>query len=252
MEDTAKQDDYLRSNVANMVQSVESQYYARFSGFLDERQQALAEAVLRKLSCTNYLFYGGAENCERLMLGVFPSDVEPDTSLFPIVPAAIHTTSKESFSHRDCLGSLMGLGLKRASVGDIWVTPTAGVLFLSEDVADFVRTQLFRVGRVSVSVDEPCPEELVRVVSFEERTGTVASLRLDCIAALITGKSRTQACALIAAGLVSVNRIPVLQSAKQLSPGDQIVIRGFGKCYLGTEIRTTRKDRLSVTIKKLV
>ena len=64
------------------------------------------------------------------------------------------------------------------------------------------------------------------------------------------GKSRTQACSLIAAGLVSVNRVPVTQPAKQIAPGDQIVIRGFGKCYLGTQIRTTRKDRLFITIQK--
>lgn len=251
MEDISRQDDYLRSNIQNMVQSAERQYYARFSLFLDERQQALTEQVLRRLSCTNYLLYGGAEHCERLMLGVFPSGMELDSTLFPIVPLVARSL-KETFSHRDCLGSLMGLGIKRASVGDIWVNGTAAVLFLTEDVADFVRSALFRIGRIPVSVESPREEELFRTVSYEERSGTVASLRLDCIAAFIMSKSRTQACALIAAGLVSVNRVPVTQPAKQLSPGDQIVIRGFGKCYLGTQIRTTRKDRLSITIQKLV
>lgn len=251
MEDTARQDDYLRSNIQNMVQLAESRYYPRFSVFLDERQQVLAEQVLRRFACTNYLFYGGAENCDRLMLGVFPSDMAPDPALFPIVPLAAHSL-KETFSHRDCLGSLMGLGLKRASVGDIWVNGTTAVLFLTEEVSDFVRLGLFRIGRIPVSVESPCEDELLRTISYEEHNGTVASLRLDCIVAFIIGKSRTQACSLIAAGLVSVNRVPVTQSAKQVAPGDQIVIRGYGKFYLGTQIRTTRKDRLSITIQKLV
>lgn len=251
MEDTARQDDYLRSNIQNMVQLAENQYYPRFSAFLDERQQAIAEQVLRRLACANYLFYGGADHCDRLMLGVFPSDMEPDLILFPIVPLAARSL-KESFSHRDCLGSLMGLGLKRASVGDIWVNGATAVLFLTEEVSGFVRSGLFRIGRIPVSVESPREDELFRTISYEERSGTVASLRLDCIAAFIMGKSRTQACSLIAAGLVSVNRVPVTQPAKQVAPGDQIVIRGFGKCYLGTQIRTTRKDRLSITIQKLV
>ena len=129
---------------------------------------------------------------------------------------------------------------------------TTAVFFLTEEVADFVHSGLFRIGRIPVSVESPREDELFRTISYEERSGTVASLRLDCIAAFIMGKSRTQACSLIAAGLVSVNRIPVTQPAKQVAPGDQIVIRGFGKCYLGTQIRTTRKDRLSITIQKLV
>lgn len=251
MEDTAKQDDYLRSKIQNMVQSAENLYYPRFSAFLDERQQLLAEQTLFQLSCSNYLFYGGAENCDRLMLGVFPSGMEPDPALFPIVSLAAHS-SKESFTHRDCLGTLIGLGLKRASVGDIWIKETAAVFFVTEEISEFVRSQLFRIGRVPVSIALPTVEELVRNVSYEERSGTVASLRLDCVTAFIIGKSRTHACALINAGLVAVNRIPVLQTAKQVAPGDQIVIRGFGKCYLGKQIRTTKKDRLSITIQKLV
>ena len=97
MEDTARQDDYLRSNIQNMVQLAENQYYPRFSAFLDERQQTIAEQVLRRLACTNYLFYGGADHCDRLMLGVFPSDMEPDPTLFPIVPLAARSL-KESFT----------------------------------------------------------------------------------------------------------------------------------------------------------
>ena len=252
MEDTTRQDEYLRSNIQNMAYSAQNQYYARFTSFLDERQQALVESVLKKLHHSCYVLYGGAEDCERLMLGVYPPEEEPDLSLFPIKPLALRASAKESFTHRDCLGSLMGLGLKREAVGDIWINGSTAVVFLTEEVSEFVRSQLFRVGRVPVSVDEPRPEELQRTIRFEEKSGTVASLRLDCIVAFAVGKSRTQASALIEGGLVSVNRVPGISASKQLSPGDQIVVRGFGKCYLGEETRSTKKGRLSITIKKLV
>ena len=70
--DTEKQDDYLRSNVQNMIDTAQTKYYARFSSFLDERQQEIALGVLRQQHFENYLFFGGAEGCERQMLGVFP------------------------------------------------------------------------------------------------------------------------------------------------------------------------------------
>ena len=54
-----------------------------FTDFLTEAEQAAAAAVMRRVGA-NYLLYGGYEDAERRMLGVFPPYDEPDGSLFPI------------------------------------------------------------------------------------------------------------------------------------------------------------------------
>lgn len=249
--DTEKQDDYLRSNVQNMIDTAQTKYYARFSSFLDERQQEIALGVLRQQHFENYLFFGGAEGCERQMLGVFPEGETPDGMLFPIRPLGI-VSRKEPLSHRDCLGSLLGLNIKRTALGDILIHDTRAVLFAAEEVEPFIKSNLLRVGRATVSFYEPEPSELVRTQTFREKTGTVSSLRLDCVVSFLLGKSRSAAAQIISSGLVMVNRVPVMESSKQLSGGDQIVVRGFGKCFLDEEMKPTKKGRLFIKINQLL
>lgn len=250
-EDTEKQDEYLRSNIQNMVHTAQMRYYARFSSFLDERQQGIALGVLKQLRYQNFLFFGGAEGCERQMLGVFPEGEPPDCSLFPIVPLGI-MSQKEPLTHRNCLGSLMGLNIKRTALGDILINDTRAVVFSTEEIAPFIQSNLCRVGHVTVSFYEPDPAELVRTCTFRERTGTVASLRLDCVVSFLLGKSRSAAVQTILSGAVMVNRMPIYEPSKQLVGGEQIVVRGFGKCFLDEEIKTTKKGRLFIKINQLL
>ena len=55
-------------------------------------------------------------------------------------------------SHRDFLGALMGLGIRRETMGDIVLVGKTGYLFCFESVADFILTELTEVGRTRVKV----------------------------------------------------------------------------------------------------
>ena len=90
--------------------------------FLSPQEQAAALRLLRALGVQEgYVFSGGYEGAERQRLFFLPDwaeEPEPDA----IAAVACTWYGGESLTHRDFLGSLMGLGLTRGTIGDILVT----------------------------------------------------------------------------------------------------------------------------------
>lgn len=256
--DLQKQDEYFKSNISNMVSFAEARDTYGFTLFLDERQQLLAEEILRHEKWGNFLFFGGYDQSERKILGVFPrgyncSDIAQTEELFPIASYRFKVPESANLSHRDCLGSLMGLQLKRETIGDIVVSSKeCATIFLHENIASFVLQNLNKVGSYSVYLEKASKEAFVVIRELLPHNGTVPSLRLDCVVALLCGTSRTIAAQTIASGIVKVNCVECSNNSKILSPEDVIVIRGKGKFILENSIKKTKKDRLFVTINQLL
>ena len=242
-----KQDEYLKSNIKNMVHFTQNRNSAKFSAFLDERQQMIATEILNSLNCSDYEFFGGTDQCDRVMLGIFPEHQSRD---FPITPLELIYSEKNTISHRDFLGSLMGLQIKRESIGDIIVSDKITILFVDTDIADFITLNLDKVGRANVKVRIAQTIDIENKQTFEEITGTVSSLRIDCVVALLLNKSRTIATQTIQSNLVKVNFQDVQNISKQVSEGDTITIRGKGKFIVVGPMKKTKKDKYYITINK--
>lgn len=238
--------------VEDLFSIAETRSIPKFSPFLDERQQALARQVAAK-SRGNYLFYSGHPGeGDRLMLGVFPDYCEPDGELFPIVPITVHYRRQDTLSHRDFLGALMGLMIKREAIGDILVGEGLGVLFVTEPVAGVVLDELLKVGSCGVSCQRGLPEELPSAHQYQSMGGTVSSLRLDCVVALVTNLSREKASQLIRSGQVSKNAQPMDSISKEVEEGDKLSIRGYGKFLIGPAGAVTKKGRIHLECKKYI
>lgn len=216
---------------------------AVYGSFLSESQQS--DLFIRKemLPCA-YTLFGGFDDAERKMIGFVSEWDEPD---FPISVLEITGRNLEKLTHRDFLGSIMALGIKREKCGDIITGEKASVL-LHSDIAPFVEQSLFKIGNEGVSVrlssikELSVPEKKVRVVK-----GTVASLRLDAVVAMMTNTGRSSACERINAGRVFVNGICVSKTDMHLSGGEIISVRGFGRATL-EKGGTSRKDRIFITL----
>ena len=247
-----KEDAFFRSHIQNLIVQANARTAPRFSSFLDERQASMAEEILRHNRCSEPgLFFGGAEDCERVMLGVFPEEIPQDTGCFPI--AAIHVrVPGPALTHRDYLGSLMALQIKRETLGDIVRQGDGAILFAAESVAAFICLNLERIGRSSARAETVTDFRLERSGRWEERVGTVSSMRLDCIAALLMNKSRGMAAEAIEAGLVRINGLECLSVSRQVDPEDRITIRGYGRFLLDGGEKRTKKDRILLTVRKQV
>ena len=107
--------------IRDLVTLCDQRGIPRFSAFLDERQQriALSAGSLPGVTCG---FWGGFPDAERKMFYALPDYCSPeDESLYPIRIITAEFPRQYALTHRDFLGALMGCGVKRETIGDIYV-----------------------------------------------------------------------------------------------------------------------------------
>lgn len=104
-----------------------------FLGFLDESQAAFCREALRR-EPGEYLLWGGYEGAERVMAGFFPDYMEPAYEDFPISALTFSYRPGDKLSHRDFLGSFMGLGIERSVIGDLLVEEGRTVAFVRREM----------------------------------------------------------------------------------------------------------------------
>lgn len=221
-----------------------------FLGFLDESQAVFCQDYLSKRKDAAYLFWGGHENAERVMLGFFPDYLEPAPELFPITPFALSYRKEDKLTHRDFLGSFMALGIERSVIGDILVGEGECVAFLREEMGEYFLQNIRRIGRVGVKTSLSWEGTLPGVREFVEMSGVVASERLDCLTAFACRTSREKAAGLIAAGIVSVNHRETLSVSQRVKEGELLSVRRQGRFIIDQLGPLTSKGRLVVKCRK--
>ncbi len=247
-----KEEALFRSRVEDTIQLAQKRNYAAFLGFLDEYEQAEAESVLRKLHVENALFFGGYSDSERCMLGVFAYDDTADTALFPLRTVAFHYRSEVSLSHRDVLGTLMSIGLRRDAIGDILCTAGLSVLFLREEICTYVSDQVTKIGGESVRVELDYVGDLPSPHTFMPIRDTVASPRLDAIVSSLVRCSREQSAQLIRSDMVSVDRAVIRSTSHAVSESQTVTVRGHGKFIIDELGPETKKGRLRFGARKYI
>lgn len=154
-------------------------------------------------------------------------------------------------SHRDYLGALLGLGLQRDKLGDIWVSENGAQAVVAREVSDYIRAGLTSVGRVNVTVREISRDELNPPAPVtRDISVTVQSMRLDAVAAHGFGLSRSKMVREINAGKVYLNWRPCLDPSARVNPGDMLSVRGRGRVEVAEAGGRTKKGRLALLLKK--
>lgn len=246
------EDRTLLSRVLDWAETAEEKYVTRCSFFMDERQCGQCEQVLRSVKYENYMLWGGYENAEREMLCVYPPYSEDIKENFPIVPVTFVYRKEDRLSHRDFLGSLMALQIKRECVGDILVGEGSTAVFLKDTVAQDVLSSLHKIGRVGVKTETGFDINSAPKTEFREISGTVASLRADSVISLALRISREKASTLIIGGSAEINHLKTESPKKIMETGDKFSVRGYGKFLLRSIDGTSKKDRLHITVCKYI
>ncbi len=227
-----------------------SQKRPSFLGFLTEEETALCRDWLGREKDARFLFWGGYEDAERVMIGFFPDYLEPAPELFPVVPLTFSFRREFSLSHRDFLGAFMALGIERDVVGDILVGEGMCVAFIRREMEPYFVQNLSKIGRVGVDVLSGLQGPLPLKREFEECGGVIASERLDCLVALLCRVSREKAAGFITEGLVARNHRETLSVSEHVEEGDIISIRRQGKFIIDQLGPLTKKGRVSVRCRK--
>lgn len=220
--------------------------------FLDPSARQVVEGVLGALNDIGYKGYGGYPRAERQRILVYPAYYLTELLEPPLRAVAVQGDfSYIEVSHRDFLGAILATGLKRERVGDILLVPGGCQVVLTEEALNIVVSQLRDVHRVPVTVVEIDLEQLsVAPERVKEMRTTVASLRLDAVAAFGFGMSRTKMVREIKAERLKVNWKPVDDPACTISEGDVLSMRGRGRVTVEQVTGETRKGRIALLLKR--
>ncbi len=227
-----------------------SQKRPYFLGFLDEGEAAFCEDALMRRKDVRWMFWGGYEQAERRLLGLFPEYLDPGEEHFPLAALTFSFREEDPLSHRDFLGAFMALGIERSVVGDILVGKGRCVAFVRREMEGYFLQNLRKIGRVGVRAASGAEEPLPLHREFLELSGVVASERLDCLVGFLCRSSREKAAALIVSGMVMRNHREILSVSEHVKEGDVLSIRKQGKFIIDRLGPVTSKGRLSVRCRK--
>ena len=217
--------------------------------FLDETYGAILEEKC-KYQKAPFEKYGKIINADRNRYILSQYDVSDDE--FKIVVYKIKYNKKYyEINHRNVLGSLMGLGIKRESLGDIVINNGDVYIACTEEISKFIESEFKFVGKAPIELEE-CNERIENVIRYEDKNYFISSLRIDCVVSAIYGISRSEAQELIIEGLVQVNHIINMNVSHVLKIDDIVSVRHKGKFKVTALNGKTRSDRLNVTLSKRV
>lgn len=229
---------------------VTEQYRPKLTDFLDPRQQEICKLIIGNNEDIGIGFHGGSTKAERKRCLLYPPYLEPDKSDYELAYYELDYPKKFArLEHRQILGALMNVGLRREKFGDIVTDGERFQIILAEEVADFVSWNLTSVGKTKVELKNIEAYDIILIDNvYEEMQVTVSSLRLDTVLSEIYRLSRAKVKPIIEAGEVKVNWQVIEDGSYLLMEEDVLSMRGKGRSKLLEIEGKTKKDKYRLRI----
>ena len=173
---------------------------------------------------------------------------------YPIDLIKVSTKSKfNKLQHKDYLGAVMALGIKREKLGDFILKEDTCYFPCVKEISDYIKYNLTSIASASCTIDvlDIYAKDIPKY-NFETTIFNVSSLRLDCVVGALCNISRTKAEELIRQGKVLVDYSEVFRKDKIVRNDCVITIRGHGKFKFLEEVGWTGSGRIKLHVKKFV
>lgn len=257
----AREDEALfAGRIRDLARQAAQNEYLTHTGFLSLSEQDRALRVLEadRSAGVRHLFYGGAPEADRRVLFFLPSwmeeeeliaDEEAGNGNIVCLEAKVRGARfTKEIGHRDCLGALMHLGFGREQIGDILLARdgACAYIFALSSMAEHICRELVTIGRAHVDLTAVPPSACTARPEFISRSGSVASVRIDSLVAMVFHISRSSAQELVSREEVFADGRTVTSSSWVPPAGCRISVRGKGKFIFEGEEKTTRKGRILV------
>lgn len=249
-----KDDKILYSKVLEQLTFCENKYEKTFSEFLPLFKASEILSYINKYSVNSKIkIFGGYSEAERVIIGFYPPYYEMQDTDFPINIIEISYNEKYSknLTHRDFLGSILGLGIDRNKIGDIVLEGNKAICFIEKSISAYIETNLEKVAATKVKVKRCLlTEAIIPKVKYEEKSIIISSLRIDSVLAHSFNLSRTKIASLIKSEKAFLNWATETNISKIVKENDIITLRGFGRIKILEIIGKTKKDRIVLNIIK--
>lgn len=224
-----------------------------FTDFLSIAELSAFFEKEKELRYASPALCGGCDIAERKMIRFGNPEEIGYEQVFPIAALTVRPVQakfSDDLSHRDFLGALMNLGIKREMLGDIFVQDNIACVFCKDSIAEYIVRDLSRIKHTSVRVSPADPDDISRITSpkREDKVIQVSSCRIDAVIARAYGLSRNDSVSLFAAGLVYLNGRECTENAKELHAGDLVSVRGHGRFEFAEELNLSKKGKFNCRI----
>lgn len=195
------------------------------------------DMALSLASDLEILTFGAREQCEREIIYTAGLELEDLVSVVVI-------SSDVNLSHSHVLGSLLGLGLGREELGDIVIDEGRAEVLVLNQAKNNIIYGLSHVGQNPVKLEIKDTLVLQETSGNDiEGSGTVSSMRLDGVLAVMLNTSRAKAQEVIRRGRVKLNHLDEARPGREVESGDVISVRGVGRFILKRKRGKSRKGR---------
>ena len=218
-----------------------------FSEFLTMAEQALVSV---SAEC-DFELVGGFEAAER-RIAVFGSEDSCGYQCeLPIKFVKIEPVSRkfaDNLSHRDYLGSLMSLGIRREVLGDIVINENTGYVVCLENIAEFIRDKIVQIKHTTVHCEilDSMPACAMSEPTLKEVL--VSSERVDAVVAAVYNLSRSESKEYFDQKKIFVNSKSVISPSANLKEDSVVSVRGRGRFKYNGILRQTKKGKISVSV----
>lgn len=228
--------------------------------FLNLYQRKIAQNVLDMTKQENYKFEGGFTEAERNVLILYPEKLDflkirnNLNNIMKIIRINLPKELYGKYNHKNYLGAIMKLGVKREKIGDIIVGEDGADVIASVDIIRYIEQNISNLTRFSKSKIEILDLENIREAKQKEEQFEiiVSSLRLDNIISEILKNSRSEANKIIFSERVFINFEKEIKNSRILKENDVITIRGEGRYKFLEILGETKKKRLILKIIKKI
>ncbi|MCF2611836.1 MULTISPECIES: YlmH/Sll1252 family protein [Fusobacterium] len=206
--------------------------------------------ILEKININGmkFLMCGLTENSEKKNIIIFPKDFQGEMPEFQLTFFKIDGTNRfKELEHKDFLGTIMSLGIKREILGDLIVKENIAYGVILKEKFEIIEN-LEKVSNIPVKISEISKDEVPQS-EFKELLITVPSIRLDSVVGEITNNSRQKSVSLIDEGFVMVNYNIQKSKSLELKEKDIITIRKVGKFIFENIVGENKKGKIKILIK---
>jgi len=242
-------DTILQNRFLELASRAASRCFYTYTDFLNTAEQELLFNTKTEI-CP--VLIGGFANAERKIACFGNTKICGYDETPPIIclkAEPIIQKFADQLAHRDFLGALMGLGVRREVLGDIIIHENCGYLFCLERVSEYIITEFKKVRHTDIkcSVVTAPPQDCVTLP--EQSQIVIASERLDAVVAAVYKLSRSESQTLFLQKKVYVCNKLCENLTHNPDNGDIISVRTYGRfIYEGIE-KETKKGKLRVKVR---
>lgn len=244
--------DFIKA--LDQIFNVERSYEPAVTAFLPPDLCHVLTQIIETQTELSVEKFGVFHEAERNRLAIKPAYAEVISESDYLSLLEISYNQKfAQLTHRDALGALLNLGVKRNKLGDIVVFEGGFQVAVDQTLEAYFISSVEKIGRAGVTIkalslsEAICGEKQYRTV-----IGTVKSIRLDSVIALAYNLSRSEAQSLVENGMVKVNHIINTQVAYGPKEKELLSVRGHGRFIVEEVLGTTKKDRIRLNLSVLI